>query len=164
MNRNIMIRKDKVMISGFFDLKSLPAYSSPLNAQGRNVDESGENDFRTIAPADIPLPVPENRRPIQRESSHTIFLLLGSIHRHGVRPAHWTGQSAGHRILPLLPSREVVPHGTSKPHLPVPPGRRQRTPRFSDLQGLRALAHQDGPRTPSSREPPPRTGQIPQCP
>ena len=70
MNCNIMIRKDKVMISGFFDLKSLPAYSSPLNAQGRNVDESGENDFRTIAPADIPLPFPENRRPIQGESSH----------------------------------------------------------------------------------------------
>jgi hypothetical protein len=88
MNRNIMIRKDKVMISGFFDLKSLPAYSSPLNAQRRNVDESGENDIRTITPADIPLPVPENRRPIQGEASHTIFLLLGSIHRHGVRTAH----------------------------------------------------------------------------
>jgi len=76
MNRNILIRKDKTMISGFFDLKSFLAYSSPLNAQGRNVDESGKNRFCTIAPADIPLPVPENRRPIQGESSRTIFLLL----------------------------------------------------------------------------------------
>src|SRR4030066_2183698 len=148
MTHNVLINKDKMKISGFFDLKSLLAYSSPLNDQGRNVDESGENRFCTIAPADIPLPVSENRRPVQGESSRTILLLLGSIHRHGVCPAHGTGQSAGHRILPLLPSREVVPHGTSKPHLPVHPGRRQRTPRFSDLPGLRVLAHQDGPRTP----------------
>ena len=149
------------MISEFFDLNPLPAYGSPLNAQGRNVDESGENDFRTIAPADIPLPVPENRRTILGESSHTILLLLGSIDRLGVRPVHWTGQSAGHRILPLLPSREVVPHGTSKPHLPVHPGRRQRAPLFSDLPGLRVLAHQDGTRTLSRREPRHRVGQIP---
>jgi hypothetical protein len=46
------------MISGFFDLKSLLAYSFPLNDLGRKVDESGKNSFYTIAPADIPLPVP----------------------------------------------------------------------------------------------------------
>ena len=28
----------KMKISGFFDLKSLPAYCSPLNDQGRNVE------------------------------------------------------------------------------------------------------------------------------
>ena len=88
MNCNVLIRKDKIIISGFYDLNPLPTYSSPLNTQGRNVDESVETDFRPIAPEDIPLLVPENRRPIQGKSLRTIFLLLGSIHRHGIRPVH----------------------------------------------------------------------------
>jgi len=38
MPQNVSIHKDKMKIFEFFDLKSLPAYCSPLNDQGRNVE------------------------------------------------------------------------------------------------------------------------------
>jgi hypothetical protein len=43
MPHNLLKHKSKMKISGFFDVKSLPAYRFPLNDQGRNVDVGNPN-------------------------------------------------------------------------------------------------------------------------
>jgi len=81
---------------------------------------------------------PEVRPEIPGRLQGLEFFVSGPIPLHGIRPAHLSRESSGHRGLPSFRPTEALSHGHSRRHLPKHAGQRQRESKLAHLCRLRA--------------------------
>ena len=77
-------------------------------------DAYGKTDLRAAHGAFAADGIRALRCSVQREPQGSELHLHGPVPLHGVRPAHVSRESAGHRSVPALAAREALPHGHSR--------------------------------------------------
>ena len=86
---NIPICRMNSNIFAVFDFSILlpdTGYIFPLTIQGRIPMERGKNRLRPTTPTPATTQIPKARCPLSGKLPRPILLLLGSVHRYGVRP------------------------------------------------------------------------------
>lgn len=73
---------------------------------------------------------------LPRQPQSAKFFMLGSVSDDGLRSAHLSRKSQGHRDLFESCGREALPHGHSRQGLSQHAGARQRSARLENLPGL----------------------------
>src|SRR5659263_129686 len=101
----MLISKNKSMIFAVIDFnfsRSTSGTIPPRSFRGESSHELGFHGLRPVAVPSAPPYVSQIRRAIPGALSGSHLLLLGSVHRDGIRPIDWAGQPAQHRIVSLL--------------------------------------------------------------
>src|SRR5659263_9745 len=136
----MLISKNKSMIFAVIDFNFSRSDSGTIPPRSFRGESSHELGFHGLRPAPVPSAPPhvsQIRRSIPGALSGSHLLLLGSVHRDGVRPVDRARRPAQHRIVSLLPPGETLSRGDAGKDLPIHLGRRERDERLPDLSGPR---------------------------